>query len=110
MVEQEPHLFPMTLLEIVLYGIEKDSDDPRTNELCYSDAWRNAAEKSLRKAGLPVTAGNDLNLELDTRVGEGGRSLSGGQRQRVAIARALIRNPEGTLVCLLVAVDDQYEL
>jgi ABC-type multidrug transport system fused ATPase/permease subunit len=95
-VEQEPHLFPMTLLENVLYGIDKDAIDPRTKEPCYSEMWRNATEKSLRKAGLPVVPGNDLNLELDTRVGEGGRSLSGGQRQRVAIARALIRNPEGT--------------
>jgi ABC-type multidrug transport system fused ATPase/permease subunit len=95
-VEQEPHLFPMTLLENVLYGIDKDTVDPRTRNPCYSDDLRGAVERSLCKAGLPVTPGNDLNLELDTRVGEGGRSLSGGQRQRVAIARALIRNPEGT--------------
>jgi ABC-type multidrug transport system fused ATPase/permease subunit len=97
-VEQEPHLFPMTLLENVLYGVDKDSVDPRTNDPCYSDEARDAVERSLCKAGLPVTPGNDLNLELDTRVGEGGRSLSGGQRQRVAIARALIRNPEGACI------------
>ena len=96
-VEQEPHLFPMTLLENVLYGIDKDAADPHTNEPVYSEKWRNATENSLCKAGLPVDPGNDLNLELDTRVGDGGRSLSGGQRQRVAIARALIRNPEGRI-------------
>jgi ABC-type multidrug transport system fused ATPase/permease subunit len=103
-VEQEPQLFPMTLLENVQYGIDRDSIDPRTKEPCYSDDMRSAAERSLRKAGLPVTPGNDLGLELDTRVGEGGRSLSGGQRQRVAIARALIRTPEGALVRFPFAV------
>ena len=92
-VEQEPALFPITLMENVLYGIEKDSTDTRTGKPCYSDEFRQKAEQALRIAGLPVRPGNDLNLELDTRVGEGGRALSGGQRQRVAIARALIRNP-----------------
>ena len=92
-VAQEPALFPMTLMENVLYGIERDSVNPRTNEPCYSDEYRRKTEDSLRLAGLPVHPGNELDLALDTRVGEGGRTLSGGQRQRVAIARALIRNP-----------------
>lgn len=95
-VEQEPHLFPMTLMENVLYGIEKDSIDEENGEPCYGAEWRNAVAEALEVAGLPVTGGqkNDLGLDLDTRVGEGGRSLSGGQRQRVAISRALIRSPE----------------
>lgn len=97
-VAQEPALFPMTLIDNVLYGIEKDAIDPRTGEPCYSQAYREAAAASLKKAGLSTRPGNSLNLELDTRVGEGGRSLSGGQRQRVAIARALIRDPEVLLL------------
>lgn len=92
-VSQEPDLFPTSLLENVLYGIEMDSIHPETGEACYSDEFRAAAEASLSKAGLRMGK-SDLNLDLDTRVGEGGRALSGGQRQRVAIARALIRNPE----------------
>lgn len=81
-VEQEPSLFPMSLLENVLYGIDKDSVDDATGEPCYSDSYRNAAFESLLLCGLPVQPGNELSLELDTRVGEGGRALSGGQRQR----------------------------
>ena len=93
-VEQEPHLFPLSLIDNVLYGVEKDSIDEETGEECYSEKYRIAVTGALSLAGLPVTGEeNDLGLELDTRVGEGGRTLSGGQRQRVAIARALVRNP-----------------
>lgn len=36
----------------------------------------------------------ELELGLDTMIGEGGVKLSGGQRQRLAIARALLRQPQ----------------
>lgn len=97
-VEQEPHVFPMSLMENVLYGVDRDATDPETGDAMYSDAYREAVTKTLRLAGLSVEPGNELGLDLDTRIGEGGRSLSGGQRQRVAIARALIRSPEVLLL------------
>lgn len=112
LVEQEPHVFPMSLMDNVLYGIDKDAYkeddeiDDETNEdninggatykkyNTYSAAYRKQVSDCLSLAGLPVEPGNELGLELDTRIGEGGRSLSGGQRQRVAIARAIIRSPQ----------------
>lgn len=99
-VEQEPHLFPMSLMNNVLYGIDKDAFDEDTGEDTYSTEWRIKVAEALEVAGLSVDGAlkNNMGLELDTRVGEGGRTLSGGQRQRVAIARALIRKPEVLLL------------
>jgi ABC-type multidrug transport system fused ATPase/permease subunit len=98
LVEQEPHVFPMSLMENVLYGIEKDEINPETGEAQYSAMYRKQVSDCLSLAGLPIYPGNELGLELDTRIGEGGRSLSGGQRQRVAIARAIIRSPQVLLL------------
>jgi ABC-type multidrug transport system fused ATPase/permease subunit len=70
-------------MENVLYGIEKDAIDEETGEEIYSSKWRKEVIDALEVAGLPVDGAlkNNMGLELDTRVGEGGRTLSGGQRQ-----------------------------
>lgn len=83
LVEQEPHLFPMSLIDNVLYGVSKDVFDNDTREANYGAKWRDDVAEALELAGLSVseTQQNNLGLELDTRVGEGGRTLSGGQRQ-----------------------------
>lgn len=98
LVEQEPHVFPMSLMDNVLYGIDRDEIDPQTGEARYSAMYRKMVADCLSLAGIPVDPGNELGLDLDTRIGEGGRSLSGGQRQRVAIARAIIRSPQVLLL------------
>jgi ABC-type multidrug transport system fused ATPase/permease subunit len=82
MVPQEPSLFPLSLLDNVLYGIDKDD---LVNDT-YSPAWQDRARVALAEAGLSIA-----EIPLDSRIGDGGRTLSGGQRQRVAIARALVR-------------------
>jgi len=103
-VEQEPHLFPMTLIDNILYGIEdvtnSTDDDDELIDKVYNNTMKMKVSEALELAGLPLgeKANNDLGLTLYTRVGEGGRTLSGGQRQRVAIARALVRQPDVLLL------------
>lgn len=46
----------------------------------------------MKLPGSFVEAMHERGLDLDTGIGEGGRSWSGGQRQRVAIAPAWIRS------------------
>ena len=49
--------------------------------------------KALEEAQL-LEFVQDLELGLDTKIGESGVRLSGGQRQRIGIARALYQEPE----------------
>ncbi|WP_277679945.1 ABC transporter ATP-binding protein [Gracilibacillus dipsosauri] len=78
-VFQEPYLYPDTVKNNILMGMEKISE----NELV-----RVCQIASIHDFVL------SLPNEYETIIGERGITLSGGQRQRIAIARALIRNPE----------------
>lgn len=81
-VPQTPVLFPGTVRENIVYGLDLNSElttDCRVIE-------------AARRAGV-----HDFVLSLpsgyDTVVGEGGLGVSGGQAQRIVIARALVRRP-----------------
>ncbi|EKG13082.1 Putative ABC transporter protein [Macrophomina phaseolina MS6] len=116
-VEQNPSLFDVSILENIAFGM---IGSVRRDHLFLQESIRNgtlnevvqkvqngssfdiaadaACKKILRlveeaasRAGVTEFV-NNLEHGLATQVGPGGRQLSGGQKQRVAIARALVRD------------------
>ncbi|RUO81502.1 lipid A export permease/ATP-binding protein MsbA [Idiomarina tyrosinivorans] len=78
LVSQHVTLFNDTIANNIAYGASRDVTE---------DDILRAAEQAY------VTEFTDnMNMGLDTMVGENGVMLSGGQRQRIAIARALLRD------------------
>lgn len=77
-VFQDPYLFPDTIRNNVLLGLQASEADLR--EVC-TKACIDEFVQSLAKG-------------YDTELGERGINLSGGQKQRLALARALLRNSE----------------
>lgn len=77
-VSQDTSIFPGTIKENILYGVNKTITD---NEIIEISKLANAHEFIM-----------NFPDGYDTQVGERGNQLSGGQKQRIAIARALIRN------------------
>lgn len=79
-VSQNFYLIDATLKENICFGVNQKN-----------------INKKLLKEVLKITQLEDfikeLEMGLDTLVGENGIKLSGGQRQRIAIARALYREP-----------------
>lgn len=77
---QEPALFKGTILDNVVYGVDKYTDED--------------VKTALKRAKAEFVYDKEIFPNgLDTDVGERGIQLSGGQKQRIAIARALIKNP-----------------
>jgi ATP-binding cassette subfamily B protein len=76
-VSQEPMLFHRTLHENISYA----KPDATMKEIRLAAKQANALEFI-----------DNLELGMDTLVGERGVKLSGGQRQRVAIARAILKD------------------
>ena len=81
-VQQEPSLFQGTILENIIYGLER----PYTKEEIEDVILKSKCEFIYNEHLFPKG--------LNTQVGEKGTQLSGGQKQRVAIARALIKKPK----------------
>jgi ABC-type multidrug transport system fused ATPase/permease subunit len=80
-VPQSISLTDETLLKNIAFGIESEDID------------YDAVSKAVNAAQLDNFI-NNLELGLETLVGEKGVRISGGQKQRIAIARALYNNPE----------------
>lgn len=76
---QEPLLFPGTIRENLVYGLEDVTEDTliATCNLCH-----------IHETIMQLPHG------YDTVIGHRGATLSGGQKQRIAIARALLRRPK----------------
>ncbi|KAK7714457.1 hypothetical protein SLS57_007185 [Botryosphaeria dothidea] len=82
LVEQEPNLFPGSVIHNVALGARPGVTPTR------EDVERVCKMCALHEFIMGLPEG------YNTEVGANGGRLSGGQRQRLAIARALIRDPE----------------
>ncbi|KAL3494688.1 P-loop containing nucleoside triphosphate hydrolase protein [Aspergillus germanicus] len=85
LVQQEPTLFPGSILENISHGLDIPPDNPFPPDSDKIEAACRAANVWDFIISLPAG--------LHTPCGTSGSQLSGGQRQRIAIARALIRDP-----------------
>jgi len=83
LVTQDTSLFPGTILDNILIGLDGVGPDG------YSDA------RLAEVCSLPFLEDLvSLPEGLDTQVREGAANLSGGQRQKIAIARMLMHDPD----------------
>ncbi|MCD2137448.1 ABC transporter ATP-binding protein [Salinicoccus halitifaciens] len=80
-VAQESAIVSGTIRDNITYGLE-------AGDYTEEDIER-AAESSYASEFI-----DELEMGLDTEVGERGIKLSGGQRQRIGIARAFLKDPE----------------
>lgn len=82
-VPQNTFLLQTSLEENLLFGLDKDTVDPR---------WFSHVVKSTRLESLWREVERE-NGKRNSLIGDGARQVSGGQKQRIAIARALLARP-----------------
>ena len=80
-IPQTIYLMDDTIRKNIAFGIPEDEIDEEK-------IWRALAQAQLKDFV------ENLEMKLETEIGEAGVRLSGGQRQRIGIARALYHNPE----------------
>ena len=78
---QNPNLFKGTVRQNICYGVQNQT------LITDEEIWKIADSVGLAEFLRSLPA------QLDTNVGDGGRSLSGGQQQKVAILRGLLKQP-----------------
>ncbi|GAN09054.1 multidrug resistance protein 1 [Mucor ambiguus] len=86
LVQQEPILFDMSILDNIKFGVDDGIE-----------VSQQQVESACKAANIHNFI-DSLPGKYTTRVGDKASQLSGGQKQRVAIARALIRKPKVLLL------------